>query len=81
MSGQASSEFSHVYFENTKRSLDAAVVIVRKMKEKEHKGEEYYLRCCLGRWFFVWYRQEGLNMKTLIWCADLPSRKVSFIGA
>lgn len=35
ISGQASSEFSHIYFENTKRSLDAALAMVREMKEKE----------------------------------------------
>jgi aminoglycoside phosphotransferase (APT) family kinase protein len=35
ISGQASSEFSHVYFENTKRGLDAALEMVRAMKEKE----------------------------------------------
>ncbi|KAF2099077.1 APH-domain-containing protein [Rhizodiscina lignyota] len=38
ISGQASSEFSHVYFENTRRSLDAALARVRKMKEKEKSG-------------------------------------------
>ncbi|KAF2750810.1 APH-domain-containing protein [Sporormia fimetaria CBS 119925] len=35
ISGQASSEFSHIYFENTKRSLDAALRMVREMKEME----------------------------------------------
>ncbi|KAF2464108.1 APH-domain-containing protein [Lindgomyces ingoldianus] len=35
ISGQASSEFSHVYFENTKRSLGAALNMVRELKEKE----------------------------------------------
>jgi aminoglycoside phosphotransferase (APT) family kinase protein len=35
ISGQASSEFSHVYFENTKRGLNAALDMVRAMKEKE----------------------------------------------
>jgi hypothetical protein len=35
VTGQASSEFSHFYFENTKRSLDAALVMVRELKEKE----------------------------------------------
>jgi aminoglycoside phosphotransferase (APT) family kinase protein len=35
ISGQASSEFSHVYFQNTKRGLDAALEMVRAMKEKE----------------------------------------------
>ncbi|KAH7076957.1 kinase-like domain-containing protein [Paraphoma chrysanthemicola] len=35
ISGQASSEFSHVYFENTKRGLNAALDMVRSMKEKE----------------------------------------------
>lgn len=37
ISGQASSDFSHVYFENTKRSLDAALVRVRKLKEYKSK--------------------------------------------
>jgi hypothetical protein len=35
ISGQASSEFSHIYFENTKRGLNAALEKVRSMKEKE----------------------------------------------
>jgi len=35
ITGQASSEFSHVYFENTKRSLDAALAKVREIKEKD----------------------------------------------
>jgi aminoglycoside phosphotransferase (APT) family kinase protein len=35
ISGQASSEFSHYYFENTKRGLNAALEMVRSMKEKE----------------------------------------------
>ncbi|KAF2635358.1 APH-domain-containing protein [Massarina eburnea CBS 473.64] len=35
ISGQASSEFSHAYFENTKRSLEAALRMVREMKESE----------------------------------------------
>lgn len=35
ISGQASSDFSHVYFENTKRSLDAALQRVRKLKEED----------------------------------------------
>ncbi|KAF1944064.1 APH-domain-containing protein [Clathrospora elynae] len=35
ISGQASSEFSHVYFENTKKGLNAALEKVRSMKEKE----------------------------------------------
>lgn len=35
ISGQASSEFSHIYFENTKRSLDTALEMVREMKAKE----------------------------------------------
>ncbi|KAF2791796.1 kinase-like protein [Melanomma pulvis-pyrius CBS 109.77] len=35
ISGQASSEFSHIYFENTKKSLDAALAKVRELKEKE----------------------------------------------
>ncbi|KAH3989375.1 hypothetical protein HBI56_096590 [Parastagonospora nodorum] len=34
ISGQASSEFSHIYFENTKRGLDAALAKVRSMKEQ-----------------------------------------------
>lgn len=33
ISGQASSDFSHMYFENTKRSLDAALNRVRALKE------------------------------------------------
>ena len=37
ISGQASSDFSHVYFENTRRSLGAALEKVRELKEK---GEE-----------------------------------------
>ncbi|KAF1840000.1 APH-domain-containing protein [Cucurbitaria berberidis CBS 394.84] len=35
ISGQASSEFSHVYFESTKRGLNGALEMVRSMKEKE----------------------------------------------
>ncbi|KAL1609132.1 hypothetical protein SLS59_001495 [Nothophoma quercina] len=35
ISGQASSEFSHIYFENTKRGLDTALAMVRSMKEKD----------------------------------------------
>ncbi|KAF1912465.1 kinase-like domain-containing protein [Ampelomyces quisqualis] len=35
LSGQASSEFSQVYFDNTKRCLDAALGMVRAMKGKE----------------------------------------------
>ena len=35
ISGQASSDFSHVYFENTKRSLDSALKRVRRLKEEE----------------------------------------------
>ncbi|KAF1932107.1 APH-domain-containing protein [Didymella exigua CBS 183.55] len=35
MSGQASSEFSHIYFENTKRGLDTALALVRSLKERE----------------------------------------------
>jgi aminoglycoside phosphotransferase (APT) family kinase protein len=35
VSGQASSSFSHVYFENTKRGLDEALRLVRQMKERE----------------------------------------------
>ncbi|ORY15066.1 kinase-like domain-containing protein [Clohesyomyces aquaticus] len=35
VTGQASSEFSHVYFENTKRSLNAALKMVRELKEIE----------------------------------------------
>ncbi len=37
ISGQASSDFSHVYFENTRRSLDAALRRVRAMKEREEE--------------------------------------------
>lgn len=33
VTGQASSEFSHVYFENTKRALDKATAMVRSLKE------------------------------------------------
>ncbi|KAJ4287363.1 hypothetical protein N0V90_012761 [Kalmusia sp. IMI 367209] len=36
ISGQASSEFSHVYFENTRRSLDGALRMVRELKEKQN---------------------------------------------
>ncbi|KAF2653302.1 kinase-like protein [Lophiostoma macrostomum CBS 122681] len=36
VTGQASSEFSHYYFENTKRSLDTALAMVRELKEKEN---------------------------------------------
>lgn len=35
ISGQASSDFSHVYFENTRRSMDAAWEMVQALKEKE----------------------------------------------
>jgi hypothetical protein len=35
ISGQASSEFSHIYFQNTKRGLNTALEMVRSMKEKE----------------------------------------------
>jgi len=35
ISGQASSDFSQIYFENTRRSLDAALVQVRNLKEKQ----------------------------------------------
>ena len=35
ISGQASSDFSHVYFENTRRALDAALTRVRELKQKE----------------------------------------------
>ncbi|KAF2498800.1 APH-domain-containing protein [Lophium mytilinum] len=35
ISGQASSEFSHIYFENTRRSLDSALRKVRDIKMKE----------------------------------------------
>ncbi|KAK7191615.1 phosphotransferase enzyme family domain protein [Paraphaeosphaeria sporulosa] len=35
ISGQASSEFSHIYFENTRRSLEAALEMVRSLKEEE----------------------------------------------
>ena len=34
ISGQASSELSHVYFENTRRSLDAAIRKVRELKQQ-----------------------------------------------
>ena len=33
ISGQASSDFSHIYFENTRRSLDSALSRVRALKE------------------------------------------------
>lgn len=33
ISGQASSDFSHLYFENTRRSLDMAIKSVRAMKQ------------------------------------------------
>lgn len=33
ISGQASSEFSHVYFENTKKSLDAALARVKLLTQ------------------------------------------------
>lgn len=35
ISGQASSDFSHIYFENTRRALDAAQGRVKELKEKE----------------------------------------------
>ena len=35
LSGQASSEFSHLYFGKTKASLEAALRRVRELKEKE----------------------------------------------
>lgn len=35
ISGQASSDFSHVYFEKSKQGLDAAIARVRSLKEKE----------------------------------------------
>jgi len=35
ISGQASSDFSHIYFENTKRSLQAALDRVRALKAEE----------------------------------------------
>lgn len=35
ISGQASSDFSHVYFENTRRSLEAASTMVKELKEQE----------------------------------------------
>ena len=35
MSGQASSDFSQICFENTKKSLDAALAQVRKLKETQ----------------------------------------------
>lgn len=38
ISGQASSDFSHVYFENTKRSLDAALEKVRELKRERPKA-------------------------------------------
>ncbi len=37
ISGQASSDFSHMYFENTRRSLEAALAMVKEMKQKEGK--------------------------------------------
>lgn len=33
ISGQASSEFSHIYFENTKKSLNAALARVRLLSQ------------------------------------------------
>ena len=33
--GQASSDFSHVYFENTRKSLDAAWKMMRRVKERD----------------------------------------------
>ena len=33
--GQASSEFSHIYFENTRRALDASLARMRALQEKE----------------------------------------------
>lgn len=35
ISGQASSDFSHIYFENTRKSLDAALKRVRDQKNAE----------------------------------------------
>ncbi|KAH9879133.1 hypothetical protein J1614_002569 [Plenodomus biglobosus] len=35
ISGQASSDFSHLYFEKTKQGLDTALQMVRSLKEKE----------------------------------------------
>jgi aminoglycoside phosphotransferase (APT) family kinase protein len=35
ISGQASSDFSHIYFENTRRSLESALNRVKALKEKE----------------------------------------------
>ena len=35
VSGQVSSEFSHIYFENTKKSLDSALDRVRKLNKAE----------------------------------------------
>ena len=35
ISGQASSDFSHVYFENTRRALEAALARVKELKQKE----------------------------------------------
>lgn len=35
ISGQASSDFSHIYFENTRRSMEAALGKVEELKERE----------------------------------------------
>lgn len=35
ISGQASSDFSHIYFENTRRSMEAALDRVKLLKQKE----------------------------------------------
>lgn len=35
VTGQASSDFSHVYFENTRKSLDAAYRMMRALKDAE----------------------------------------------
>ncbi|ETN42979.1 uncharacterized protein HMPREF1541_02137 [Cyphellophora europaea CBS 101466] len=37
ISGQASSDFSHVYFENTRRSLNAALKKVEELKDNERR--------------------------------------------
>ncbi|KIW90400.1 uncharacterized protein Z519_09045 [Cladophialophora bantiana CBS 173.52] len=39
ISGQASSDFSHVYFENTRKSLDAAYGMMQRLKENERLGQ------------------------------------------
>ncbi len=35
ISGQASSDFSHIYFENTRRSLEAALKMMRRLQAEE----------------------------------------------